>query len=183
MRILYTKIVKVPENCEVSMSEKVFTFVGPKGRLVFDCTRFNFTFDFFEGSIRLRLWHGDRDQVSLLTTVESLIRNSITGVTRGFAYTMKAAYNHFSINFEIEEDGRVLVVRNFLGEKCPRRYRMRGDSTVKLSDKKDTIIIEGPSLPDVSQSAGSIQNECRTRKLDSRIFLDGVYVTERGLVA
>jgi large subunit ribosomal protein L9e len=183
LKILHTKIVKVPEECEASLSGKIFTFRGPMGELVFDCTRFNFTFDFLDGHIRIRVWHAGVDQASLVKTVESLIRNCVTGVCKGFSYTLKAAYNHFTINFEIEENGKVLVIRNFLGEKNPRRYRMLGGAKVRMSDQKDMIVVEGVSLPDVSQSAGAIQNACKARRLDSRVFLDGVYVIERGLIA
>ncbi|CAD25109.2 60S RIBOSOMAL PROTEIN L9 [Encephalitozoon cuniculi GB-M1] len=183
MRILVTRIVKVPEDCTATQEGKIFTFQGPKGSIVEDCTRHPLTFDIHEGNIRIRLWNGKRKAMALAITVESLLRNAIKAVTVGFAYTMKAVYNHFSINMEIKEDGKILLVKNFLGEKNVKRFRMRGAARVRLDERKDTIVIEGPSLSDVSQSAGTITNECKAKNRDSRVFLDGIFVTERGIMA
>ncbi|ADM11073.2 60S ribosomal protein L9 [Encephalitozoon intestinalis ATCC 50506] len=183
MKILVTRTVKIPEGCIVKQEGKVFTFEGPKGRIVEDCTRHPLTFDIYEGNVRIRLWNGKRKAAALAITVESLLKNAVKAVTVGFAYTLKAAYNHFSINMEVKEDGKVLLVKNFLGEKNIKVFRMRGVARVRLDERKDTIVIEGPSLPDVSQSAGTISNECKAKNRDSRVFLDGIFVTERGIMA
>jgi large subunit ribosomal protein L9e len=183
MRILVTKMVKIPENCIVQQKGKVFMFQGPKGVVEEDCTRHMLTFDIYEGCIRIRLWNANKKAAAFATTVESLLRNCIKAVTVGFAFTMKAVYNHFSINLEVQENGRVLLVKNFLGEKNIKKFTMRGVAKVKLGDAKDTLVIEGPSLPDVSQSAGTITNICKAKNRDSRIFLDGIFVIEKGVMA
>lgn len=183
MKILVTRTVKVPENCTAKLEGKVFTFEGPRGSIVEDCTRHALTLDIHEGNVRIRLWNGKRKAAALAITVESLLRNAIKAVTAGFAYTLKAAYNHFSINMEVKEGGKVLLVKNFLGEKNIRKFTMRGVARVRLHDEKDTIVIEGPSLPDVSQSAGTISNDCKAKNRDSRVFLDGIFVIERGIMA
>lgn len=180
MKVLVTRTVKIPEGCTVVQEGKVFVFEGQKGRVTEDCTRYPLTFDMYQDDIRIRLWHGSRKAVALAITVESLLKNAIKAATVGFAYVMKAVYNHFSINLEIQEDGKVLLVKNFLGEKSIRTFRMHGVARVKLDERKDTFVIEGPSLKDVSQSAGTISNNCRPRKRDSRVFLDGLFVIERG---
>lgn len=182
-KILITRTVKMPEDCTVSLDDAVFVFEGPKGRVVQDCSRFRLTFDIHDGSIRIRLWNGGRKDAALAITAESLLKNSIKAVTAGFSYTLKAVYNHFSINMEVQEEGKVLLVKNFLGEKSVRTFRMRGAARARLDERKDTVVIEGPSLPDVSQSAGTVSNDCRAKNRDSRIFLDGLFVIERGVMA
>lgn len=183
MRILVTRTIKVPEGCSMRLDGKVFTFEGARGSVVEDCTRYPLTFDIYQDDIRMRLWHGKRKEAALILTVESLLKNAIKAATVGFAYTLKAVYNHFSINLEIREDGKVLLVKNFLGEKNIREFRMRGVARVRLDERKDTFVIEGPSLKDVSQSAGTISNDCKPKNRDSRVFLDGLFVIERGVMA
>ncbi|EQB60128.1 60s ribosomal protein l9 [Vairimorpha apis BRL 01] len=180
-RILTERKVQIPEDCQVELIDKKFTFTGPKGKLVHDCTPYLMSFSIEENEIVIRLWHAKRKVIALATTVASLLRNSVIAVTKGFKYVMKAVNKHFSINFEIKENGKVLLVKNFMGEKNVREFRMRGQATVRLlDDKKGCVSIEGPSLPDVSQTAGDITNTCRAKKLDPRVFLDGIYVIEKG---
>jgi large subunit ribosomal protein L9e len=179
-RILTERKIAIPGECQVELNKKVFTLTGPKGKLVHDCSRYLMSFTVEDSELVIRLWHAKRKQIALATTVSSLLKNSITAVTKGFCYVMKAVHKHFSINFEIKEDGKLLVIKNFMGEKAPREFRMKGQARVRLlPDRKGCIAIEGPSLPDVSQTAGDITNTCRAKKLDPRVFLDGIYVVEK----
>ena len=45
---------------------------------------------------------------------------------------------------------------------------------------KDQLELTGNSLENVSQSAADIHQACRVRNKDIRMFLDGLYVSERG---
>ena len=48
----------------------------------------------------------------------------IKGVTKGFEYKMRLVYAHFPINANITEEGTIVEVRNFLGEKRVRIVKM-----------------------------------------------------------
>lgn len=65
---------------------------------------------------------------------------------------MKAVYAHFPINITISENGTLVEVRNFLGEKYVRRVRMRPGVTCANSSVKDEIILEGNDVELVSNS-------------------------------
>ena len=48
----------------------------------------------------------------------------IKGVSKGFEYKMRLVYAHFPINANITDDGTIVEVRNFLGEKRVRIVKM-----------------------------------------------------------
>ena len=75
-------------------------------------------------------------------------QNLIKGVTKGFEYKMRLVYAHFPINANIEENGKLIEIRNFLGEKRVRIVRMLPGSYFSL-----------PScLADTNASCTAMQN-------------------------
>ena len=51
-------------------------------------------------------------------------QNLIKGVQAGFEYKMRLVYAHFPINVNIEDGGKLVEIRNFLGEKRVRTVHM-----------------------------------------------------------
>ncbi len=43
----------------------------------------------------------------------------------------------------------------------------------------DDVIVEGPSLEEVSQTAANIESSTKVRGKDQRVFLDGLYIYSR----
>ena len=59
------------------------------------------------------------------------MQNLFKGVTYGFLYKMRLVYAHFPIGVNIEEDGKLIEIRNFLGEKRVRIVKMlAGDNHI-----------------------------------------------------
>ena len=54
----------------------------------------------------------------------ALVQNLIKGVQAGFEYKMRLVYAHFPINVNIEDGGKLVEIRNFLGEKRVRIVNM-----------------------------------------------------------
>lgn len=65
---------------------------------------------------------------------------------------MRAVYAHFPINLNMREDGTVVDIRNFLGEKFTRTVKMRAGVTCSPTGSKDEIQVQGNDLELVSQS-------------------------------
>jgi len=102
----------------------------------------------------------------------------LDGVTKGFLYKMRMVYAHFPISIASENDGKDVVIRNFLGEKFTRTVKMLPGVTLDRSkDVKDQIELQGNDVNAVSQAAANLHCAIRVRQKDIRKFLDGVYVS------
>jgi large subunit ribosomal protein L9e len=128
----------------------------------------------------LEVWFGDRKKIANLNTIASHITNIFIGITIGFEYKMRSVYAHFPINIEVKDKGRMIEIRNFLGEKRIRKIKLPFQTKCEKNEKsKDEIIIKGPDLKSVSAATSSIQQLCLVKNKDIRKFLDGIYVTEK----
>lgn len=67
---------------------------------------------------------------------------------------MRAVYAHFPINLVMSEEGTVVEVRNFLGEKYTRLVRLRKGVKAIPTGTKDEIQVEGNDIELVTQSGG-----------------------------
>lgn len=73
---------------------------------------------------------------------------------------MRSVYAHFPINITIHEEGKLVEIRNFLGEKIIRRVRMRdGVSCYNTPGVKDEITLDGNDLELVSNSGKNKEQE------------------------
>ncbi|KAK6044180.1 ribosomal protein L6 [Cooperia oncophora] len=133
-----------------------------------------------KNQLRVRKWFGVRKEIAAIRTVCSHIQNMIKGVTKGFRYKMRSVYAHFPINVTLQDGGRTVEIRNFLGEKIVRRVPLPEGVTATLStSQKDELIIEGNDIQLVSQAAARIQQSTSVKEKDIRKFLDGIYVSEK----
>lgn len=183
MRILLTEErLTIPEDCSITINNKIVTVSGPKGTESLDIGHMLLSVDIEDSNLFVRLWSARKKETPIVKTCASLISNLIIGCTKGFSYKMKAIYKHFPITILIEDSGKTVKIKNFLGSKCDRVIKMRGSSIAKLSNEKDYLLIEGPNIQAVSQSAANISQRCIPRNKDLRVFLDGTFVVSKGTV-
>jgi large subunit ribosomal protein L9e len=180
------QVLDIPEGVTVAIKARNITVTGPRGTLTKDLKHIDVTFAKINNrAIKITVHNGDRKHVAALRTVKSLIANLITGVTKGYKYKLRYVYAHFPINVNvIEKDGdKYIEIRNFLGEKRVRHVKVFDGVTVEQStNQKDELVVSGNSLEAVSQNAADVQQICRVRNKDIRKFLDGIYVSERGVI-
>lgn len=93
---------------------------------------------------------------------------------------MRLIHAHFPINAKVENGGKIVEIKNFLGGHHLKRLNMLGDTTCRLStDVKDELIFEGVDNAAVSLSCAQVGQVCKIGRKDERKFLDGIYVTDR----
>lgn len=108
----------------------------------------------------------------------------ITGVTKGFLYRCKCAYNHFGFSVT-QENNNTIEIRKFAGESRVRVLKLREGVTIVRPDnkeEKDDILISGNDIDAVSQTAADLNTSAVIRNKDLRRFLDGIFVASRGYV-
>lgn len=178
--------IAIPQGVTVAIKSRVVKVTGPRGTLTKSLKHIDVTFTKTSANtIKVTVHNGDRKHVAALRTVKSLVDNMITGVTKGYKYKMRYVYAHFPINVNvIEKDGAKFVeIRNFLGDKKVRLVPVREGVTIEFSTtQKDEIVLSGNSIENVSQNAADIQQICRVRNKDIRKFLDGIYVSSKGVI-
>ncbi|KAJ3288528.1 60S ribosomal protein L9 [Borealophlyctis nickersoniae] len=183
--IFADKDLTIPEGVTLDVKARVVRVKGPRGTLIKNFKHVNMEITrVSKTKINLKVWHGARKHLACIRTISSHIENMIRGVTKGFEYKMRFAYAHFPINVNVIEDGTEVEIRNFLGEKIIRRVKMLEGVKVAhtTGGTKDEIAITGNDIQAVSQSAASIQQSCDVKNKDIRKFLDGIYVSEKGLL-
>ncbi|KAL6045014.1 60S ribosomal protein L9B [Balamuthia mandrillaris] len=183
--IAATQIVKIPKKVTVQVKARHVTVTGPRGTLSRTFKHVNMEAELIgknKRKLQVKIWFGTRKNNACIRTVCSHIQNLITGVTKGYEYKMKFAYAHFPVNCNIPDDGSYIDIHNFLGEKVVRHVVLPPGVTVARSTEKDEIILTGNDLEQVSQAAANIHQSTLVKNKDIRKFLDGIYVSEKGIL-
>jgi large subunit ribosomal protein L6 len=100
----------------------------------------------------------------------------IEGATKGYTYRLKVVFSHFPMKVGVK--GSEVIIENFLGEKYPRRATIRGRSKVEV--KGDQVLVTGPDLEEVSQTAANVEQATIIRNKDPRVFQVGIYIVSKG---
>merc|ERR1712127_395297 len=161
------------------------TVIGPRGTLKKDLSHLKVEMKKTgDQSVQISKWWATKRGASALKTTTSHIRNMAVGVTSGFRYKMRTVYAHFPINMVIQNSGKTVDIKNFLGEKKLRKIDCLEGVTIKVSPKqKDEFWLEGNDVEKVSQTCSLIYQKATPRNKDIRKFLDGVYVSAKCEIA
>lgn len=175
--VIVRKEIEIPEGVTVNVDGKVVTVKGPKGevRRDFSFAR-NVRIYLQDNRVVVESFFSKRKQRALTFSIAAHIRNMIKGVTEGYRYKLKIIYSHFPISVKVQGDK--VIIENFLGERAPRIAKIVGNAKVKV-EKRD-IIVEGVDVEEVGQTAANIEQATKIRGFDRRVFVDGIYIYEKG---
>jgi large subunit ribosomal protein L6 len=117
-----------------------------------------------------------KDVQSIVHTFKAHVENMIEGLEDEHVYRMKGVYAHFPMT--IKEQNNQVVIKNFMGERNPRKVDIMEGVTVEV-DGED-LTLRGADKDAVSQTAARVEQMCKKGNRDPRTFQDGVYITEKG---
>ncbi|MCX6769786.1 MAG: 50S ribosomal protein L6 [Candidatus Micrarchaeota archaeon] len=157
--------MKIIDGAKVSVDRNIVTVSGAKGTLVKNLSHPGLKLSIANGEISAE------GELVMVNTAYAHIKNMMNGVISGYSKKIKILYSHFPISMEIK--GKLMLIKNFLGEKQPRKAKIMGQT--KVESKGQELTISGPSKEEVGQTFANIKSATKIRDRDSRVFQDGFY--------
>ena len=168
------KIV-IPEGINLEITNHIIKVKGPKGenekRLFYpglEIIKEGNTIN-FKSSIRGK--KGKR----IINTYKAHIKNLIKGASEGFIYKLKICSGHFPMSVNVE--GKSVVIKNFFGEKIPRKSKIIDGVNVKING--DIITVESADKEKAGQVSANLEKATKRPGYDRRVFGDGIFIIDK----
>lgn len=172
---MYNEEIEIPEKVKVVMAHGMVKVTGPRGELEKRLLHPKIKMTIEGNKIMLVTSRKTKTDKRMMYTFNAHLKNLIKGVEDGFTCKLKICSGHFPMNVSIGNNE--LMIKNFIGEKVPRKLKL--SQKVKVAVQGDDITIEGSDRELVGQTAGSIEKMTRRNSFDRRIFQQGIYITEK----
>lgn len=175
MKKEFSQEIIIPEGIEIKKEGKTLFVKGHHGEA---SKEFNFgklKFEKKDNKIILSHPSSTRNDKRMINTITAHIKNLINGAQNKFEYQLKICSSHFPINVEVK--GNAVLIKNFLGEKTPRKCTMPKGAEVEVN--KDIITIKSSNKETAGQAAANFENATKVRNRDRRVFQDGIYITSK----
>ena len=168
--------IEIPEGIEVNLDEDNTLIVkGPEGENKRTFKILSLDFDKKDNNLVVGSEKATKNEKKMMNTIAAHIKNMIRGVQKKFEYKLKICSSHFPMNVEIK--GKEAEIKNFLGEKTPRKVKIPEGVEVKI--EKDIIIIISSNKELAGQASANFEKATKIRKRDRRIFQDGIFIIEK----
>ena len=160
--------LEIPEGVQLSVEANKLRAQGPKGTAEKEIKGTLFSLK-MEGNTAVIESTGKMME----NTIKAHISNLIIGVTEGYERKMKMLHAHFPMTLEVK--GNTIYIKNFIGERKPRKAKVVGDAKVSVLGQFFTI--SGSNKEYVGQTVANIREATKIKKKDVRIFQEGIYLT------
>lgn len=176
MKKEFIQKVKIPEGIEVEVSngDKI-TVKGPQGESFKEFKIDNLIFEKTGDEVIIGNKKATKNEKKMINTIKAHVQNMLKGAQNKFEYKLKICYNHFPFTVEIK--GNDALVKNFLGEKIPRKVKIPEGVEVKID--KEIITIRSHNKELAGQAAANFETATRIRLRDRRVFQDGIFITSK----
>ena len=171
---LYQKI-EIPEDVKAEINGSILKIHGPKGDVEKKFNINNLEFKKEDNKIIIGNKKATKKEKKLMNTFASHIKNMIKGVKEKFEYQLKICFSHFPISVEIKDNEA--LIKNFLGEKIPRKTKILEGVEVEID--KDIIKIRSANKELAGQVAANFETATKIRKRDRRVFQDGIFIINK----
>ena len=169
--------IEIPEGVHISIEGNGITIKGKHGenKKKFNTQRLEMK---KEGNyIMIGAKKATKREKKMINTITAHIKNMIHGVKEGFEYKLKICFSHFPIIIDIDKEKKQAFVKNFLGEKVPRKLNLLDGADIEI--KGQDIIIKSHDKEIAGQMAANFEKATRILLKDRRIFQDGIFITSK----
>lgn len=167
--------IEMPEGVQVKLEGNKLTLTGEQGEVSKEFNNLLIEIKVEGNKVMLNALKFSKKQKMILNTFKAHINNMIKGVKEGFEYKLKICSSHFPMTVAVE--GENIVIKNFLGEKVPRKASIAAEAKVKVQG--DMITVTSPNKEAAGQTAANIEQSTRITNRDRRIFQDGIWITDK----
>jgi len=172
MKTDITEKLKIPEGISVEIENDIIKANGPKGLNEKKIFHPKVKIEKKDNLIVLTSKKATKREKTILNTLKAHTKNLIKGVKEGYEYKLKICSGHFPMNISVQ--GKELIIKNFFGEKKPRKVKILEGAEVKIEG--DIIKVNGIDINTVSQTASKIELTTRRTGYDRRIYQDGIWI-------
>ncbi len=169
--------IEIPEGVEVSISGKTIQVKNGDEELSRKLNFKGVEIKKEDNSVVLEAKNATKRESKMLYTSRAHINNMLKGVSEGFNYKLEIVYAHFPITVEVNNEQKVLTIKNFLGEKKVREAAILSNVDVKVEG--NNLIVESYDKENAGQTAANIEKATWVRSKDRRKFQDGIYIVEK----
>ena len=175
MKKEFIQTIKIPEDVDVEIAGNMLKVKGKEGENTREFKTDRLIFEKNNDEIIIGDKKATKKEKKMINTIKAHIKNMIKGVQEKFEYKLKICYNHFP--FTVEVKGNEAIIKNFLGEKIPRKLKIPNGVDVKM--EKDIIHIRSHNKELAGQAAANFETATRIRLRDRRVFQDGLFIIEK----
>ena len=167
--------IEIPSEVEANIDGSVLTIKGKEGESKREFNTNKITFEIKDKKINIGNKKATRNEKKMINTITAHINNMIKGVQEKFEYKLKICASHFPMNVEIQ--GKEATIKNFLGEKIPRKTKILDNVEVNING--DIITVSSINRESAGQTAANLEKVTRITLRDRRVFQDGIFITNK----
>ncbi len=167
--------IEIPENIELTIEGSEIIVKGPIGenKRAFNFGKLEIKKD--ANKIVIGSKKATKREKKYMNTIAAHLRNMIKGAGKKFEYELKVCFSHFPMSVELKNNEA--IIKNFLGEKIPRKMKLPEGVEVKAN--KDIITISSSDKELAGQVATNFEKITRAKGRDLRVFQDGIYIIKK----
>lgn len=166
------EIVEIPTGMEVKLENNILALKSAKGEASKKLASEKIKVELEGNKVKLIAKRNSKKEKKFLGSFKAHIKNLIVGLTEPYIYKLKICSGHFPMNVSVANNE--LVVKNFLGEKVPRKLKLKNGVSVNVEGSE--ITIKSPNKEFAGQTAADIEKLAKRENYDTRIFQDGIYI-------
>ncbi len=170
-----SQVIEIPEGIEVDIQGNSVIVKGKEGVNERKFSLANLNLEKKGNEIIIGNKKSSKKEKRRMNTIAAHIRNMMAGTKVKFEYKLKVCFSHFPITVEVK--GNEALIKNFLGERTPRKAKILKGAEVKV--EKENITITSTDVEIAGQTAANFETATKIVKRDRRVFQDGIFITSK----